>query len=74
MARREKLAFLGQEGLDVARGDLPETVEDAALWGPHLPSEDAPWIFAEVFNTSDPDELAEFAVQVREWESKPESE
>jgi hypothetical protein len=43
-------------------------------FGSGLPSEDAPWIFAEVFDGSDPDELADFSVRVREWESKPESD
>ena len=43
-------------------------------WGTHLPSEDAPWIFAEIFCAFDPDEHAEFALRVREWESKPESD
>ena len=43
-------------------------------WGTHLPSEDAPHIFAEIFDPADPDELAEFALRVREWESKPEAD
>lgn len=39
-------------------------------FGAHLPSEDAPWIFAELFDQTD--ELVEFTLRVQHWQSQPE--
>jgi len=40
--------------------------------GAHLPSEDAPHIFAELYDATDSDELAEFTIQIQHWTSQPE--
>ncbi|MBN9519369.1 hypothetical protein J0H58_12740 [bacterium] len=42
-----------------------------AYFGAHLPREDAPWIFAELFDPTD-DELAEYTLRVQQWQGQPE--
>lgn len=43
-----------------------------AYFGSGLPRSDAPWIFAEIFDTSDTDELVEFTHRVHYWQGQPE--
>lgn len=43
----------------------------SAYFGAHLPSEDAPWIFAEVFDPTD-DGLVEYTLRVQHWQGQPE--
>lgn len=41
-------------------------------WGNDNSPGASSYTFAEIFDGSDPDELAEFTIRAREWESKPE--
>lgn len=41
-------------------------------YGAHLPRTDAPHIFAQLFDTNDPDDMVEFTFRVQEWYGQPE--